>query len=638
MSVSTAPDAASTTDRRSARLIISIIVIILLAAALSVDVVGTGYGIKGDEATYVSMALSAAYDGDLAYQRKDLERFWRLYHTGPEGIFLKRGKQWRVRFDSAAPFLHVTRHPERRDDRLYFGKAFAYSVLAAPFVRLTGLNGMLAFHVLLLGAVLLCGYTFLSASSRPLPALLFTLAFVGASAVPVYGVLLSSDFFNFALVFVAYFLWLYKEVASNKSTRTFLGSSGSDLAAAALLGIATFSKLTNVLLVAPPVLWWWAKRRLSLSAAVAVTFGVVFIVLVGSNGLIMGEFNYQGGDRKTFYGSFPFDSPAATWNDRGISSVTNDADTANVLEPVEFVNRFGHNVEYFFVGRHFGLIPYFFPGVLAGLWWLLSRERWRVWRALSFLSLAVSVVGLLAFFPYSWSGGGGPIGNRYFLSLYPVLFFLTPPLSSPRLPVLAWVGGAIFTAHLIINPFTAEKFTYLMTERGAARYLPVELTMANDLPVMLAGPSRAHIPYGRDPTMLLYFLDQNAYPPEPPGMWIAGGRRADVLVRTEDRIDHLSVTAESPIATVLTVSLGGDPMDVPITPHKPVHFDLPALGVRGFHSYGYLLSAYSPEGFVPRLRDPGSQDGRNLGVLMRFAAMPPIARVSAEHPGAPPER
>ena len=35
------------------------------AVALSIDVPRTGFGIKGDEATYVAMALSVAYDGDL---------------------------------------------------------------------------------------------------------------------------------------------------------------------------------------------------------------------------------------------------------------------------------------------------------------------------------------------------------------------------------------------------------------------------------------------------------------------------------------------------------------------------------------------------------------------------------------------
>ena len=60
--------------------------------ALSVDIVQVGYSIKGDEATYVSMALSAAADRDLAFDRRDLHRFWSLYGRGPEGIFLKRGK------------------------------------------------------------------------------------------------------------------------------------------------------------------------------------------------------------------------------------------------------------------------------------------------------------------------------------------------------------------------------------------------------------------------------------------------------------------------------------------------------------------------------------------------------------------
>ena len=58
-----------------------------------------------------------------------------------------------------------------------------------------------------------------------------------------------------------------------------------------------------------------------------------------------------------------------------------------------------------------------------------------------------------------------------------------------------------------MHPFVAAKYTYLMTESGPARILPVELTMANDLPVMLSSsPLRGHIPYGEDPFMLLYFL------------------------------------------------------------------------------------------------------------------------------------
>ena len=141
--------------------------------------------------------------------------------------------------------------------------------------------------------------------------------------------------------------------------------------------------------------------------------------------LVTGEFNYQGGDRKTFYGSFPFDSPRDVWNENQSLASTNDSDAASVLAPAEFVGRFAHNVEYFLIGRHFGLVPYFFPGAVALVGWAFSRDRFHrvapagVWRPCGRRprwSICCSR-------PYSWSGGGGPPGNRYFLSLYPPLFF-----------------------------------------------------------------------------------------------------------------------------------------------------------------------------------------------------------------------
>src|SRR3954452_13712726 len=126
---------------RSAAVFGGILFIVCLAAALSVDVVKTGFGLKGDEATYVATGLSAAFDHDLTYERRDLERFFGLYRSGPDGIFLKKGKRPRLQVDAIAPFVHVTTRDDLRSDRLYFGKALLYGVLAAPFVRTFGLNG-----------------------------------------------------------------------------------------------------------------------------------------------------------------------------------------------------------------------------------------------------------------------------------------------------------------------------------------------------------------------------------------------------------------------------------------------------------------------------------------------------------------
>ena len=54
---------------------------------MSVDVVRGGFGgVKGDEATYVSMALSAAFDRDLRYERRDVDRFRRFFPAARRGF------------------------------------------------------------------------------------------------------------------------------------------------------------------------------------------------------------------------------------------------------------------------------------------------------------------------------------------------------------------------------------------------------------------------------------------------------------------------------------------------------------------------------------------------------------------------
>ena len=603
---------------RGATLVGAVLLIVGLAAAMSIDVIPAGYGVKSDEATYVGMTLSLAYDHDLAYQRRDLDRFWGLYKTGPEGVFLKAGKTLRIRLNSSPPFLHVTKLADPRTDRLYWGKAFIYSVFAAPFVRILGMNGFLVFHVLLLFVVCLCGYQFLRARSRPGPAMLFTLAFVGAAVVPVYAVFLMPDLFNFALVFVAYFFWLYKEVAPTRNR--WLDGNGSTVIAAILIGLATYSKPPNAALMVPLVLLPWWRKQWKHGFVVGVVFVVVSSGLFGINALVTGEFNYQGGDRKTFYGSFPLDSTRDVWNEHASLSTTNDADTANVLAPAEFVGRFAHNMEYFFIGRHFGFVPYFFPGVVALVGWAFSRDRFRAWRTLTFLAVVAATAFWLVIAPDSWSGGGGPPGNRYFLNIYPLVFFLMPPVQSSAGAILAWMGGALFTAKILVSPFDSAKRTWEIAEHGPLRRLPVELTMFQDLPVMLAQPIRARIEYRNDPMMFLYFLDGHAYPPEPPGMWVSGAGRADIIVRTEQPMHQFAMTAESSISTVLTISAGSGTATIPIVPGKPASFVVPASGVRALHGYAYLLSAQSSEGFIPHLQDPASADGRNLGVLLNFKA------------------
>ena len=584
-------------------LITGLIAIVGVAAALSLDAVESGGGVKGDEATYVMMALSAAEDGDLRYERQDLNRFYRVYGSGPEGLFLKR-------------------NPELEpNDVLFFGKAFLHAVLAAPFVRFAGLNGLLALNVLLLACCFLAAYTFLAASCPNRVALTFTLAFLGASITPLYVVWLSPEILNFSLVVFACFLWLYKEVAppGRGPISSRLTGPGTDLAAMALLGLAVYSKPPHLALAAPIVTLCLWRRQFKRGLAAGTVLALVTAGFFGVNALITGEFNYQGGDRRTFYSAgtgFPFEHGARF--EAGIPVSTNEVQFDEPLTRIESVVVLVLNGGYFLVGRHFGLIPFFFPGVVAiGC----ALARWRsmeAWRVLTLIALGGAAVILLILLPYSWSGGGGPLGNRYFLSFYGAMVFLAPATSTLRPAVLAWVGGALFTAHVLVNPFVAAKQPYLIPERGLLRALPVELTMVNDLPIALDW-RRHPIAYDTDPPLRLSFLDRNAYPPERPlEFWVAGRHRADVVIRSRPRLSSVSATLRSPIPNRVTIDLGGPEATVDLRPGVAVDVPLTPRGLHARGGWNYVLSVHPHTGFTPRLADRRSSDNRFLGVLVKL--------------------
>lgn len=572
------------------------------SAALSLDVVQAGFGVKGDEATYVAMTLSVAYDGDLAYEPRDVRRFFRIYQGGPEGIFLKRGAGER----------------DRRE-RLYFGKAFMYPLFAAPFVRAAGLNGMLLFHVVLLAGMLLAACVYLAARSPGGVAAAWAAAFFGVSIVPLHALFLSSDLFHVACVTFACFLWFYKEVAPPRRGRwaAWLRGPGADVAAAVILGLATFSKPTHVFLILPPLVLAFSRRRPRLAVSIAAAFAVTVAAGFALNAAVTGDWNYQGGDRRTYYGRFPFENPGDAFDAIGISMTTN-AVVVEARSAREFLATFAVNLGYFVAGRHFGFLPFFFPGVVAIALFLRPGHERRAWQWAVLAVFALTAVGLCLYMPYTWSGGGGPPGNRYFLSIYPVLLFLTPPLGSVVPAIAAWAGGALFLGHALVNPFLSASEAYLIAERGPLRALPIELTMVDDLPVAL-DVRRHPITYRTDPPLRLSLLDQNAYPPESPlEFWVAGRRRADVVVRSRPRLASVSATLRSPIPNRVTIGLGGPETTVDLRPGVAVDVPLTPRGLHARGRWNYVLSVRPHTGFTPRLADRRSADDRFLGVLVKL--------------------
>ena len=585
-------------------LIVLLLFAFLAVAALLINPVRTTYGLKSDEATYVSMALSIAHDGDVAFQQRDLARFWPLYESGPEGIFLKRG-----------------RGPE---DRLYFGKSFIYPLVAAPFVRVAGLNGLLLLNVLLLAGLFVCLYLYAAARMASAGALLISTGFLGASITPLFAVWMMPETFNLALVGFAYFFWLYKEVRPqrNSASLELRGGRSTDLVAAVLLGLATFSKPSNLVLILPPIALAWWRGQWSRGFTTGIVFGLVVAAGFGTNGLISGELNYQGGERKTFYGQYPFQNDAATFDTLGISVTT---------ERLEFEGwqHLGRNTVYFLLGRHFGLVPYYFPAVVIGVWAVMRRRELEAWHAFIGGAAAFTALTLLLLLPNTWSGGGGPLGNRYFLSIYPAFFFLIPAARTILPGLIMWIGGAVFVAQILVDPFVAASRPWQNTQRGLFRALPVELTMVNDLPVQL-DQGRSRIRYGDEPQLLLYYLDDNAWRPEEPGIWVAGEARADIVVRTNPPLETLDVSLRSPIANAATVTVDGSTHHVELTPNMPVTLRIPIEGVYARGAQSFVMTVETEAGFVPHQRTAGSNDGRFLGVVVGLEGLGETAA-----PGSP---
>ena len=376
----------------------------LLGFALSVDFPRAAHGFKGDEATYYSLTHSLARDFDFSFTRVDLVRVWDEFPTGPEGIFLKRGRRVTLRRADAFPWVRIGKPTS--SDRLFYGKSFIYPLVAAPFVRVFGTNGFLVLHALLLTLCFGAAVAWLGARGSPPPlAVAYAAVFLGVSIVPVYFVWLTPELFNFSLVLLAYFLWSYKESAASGAAtgpaRLFYGSA-SDYMAAALLGVATFSKPVHIVLIGPLVALALWRRQWKRSAVMLVVFVAATASLFFANYMTTGDVNYQGGNRKTFYGytGFPFANPRETFETTGQDRATN-AVPLDIVVTKDAPKVFGYNLAYFTIGRYSGFVPYFFPGVVSLALFLGAPRRRPLWQWLIAGVAVVAAIGLILYMPYT---------------------------------------------------------------------------------------------------------------------------------------------------------------------------------------------------------------------------------------------
>jgi hypothetical protein len=625
-----APAGVTPMSLRPGLLLATVFLCVYGGLALTVDFPKAAFGFQSDEATYYMMGYSLAEDGDLAYRKEDLVRVWREFPGGPAGVFLKKG--------------HTLKGgPDPDPSRYFYGKSFIYPLAAAPFVKLFGTNGFLVLHALLVSIVLLCSYLFLHARARAATSALLAGAFVMASVVPVYFVWIMPEVFNFSLALLAFFCWLYKEVADPaRSPRgtAWLFTRRSDLVCAALLGIDTFSKPTNALLFAAPVLWWLLRAirpRTSASdhqpsepgrrvvTRTLIPSLLAFTVFAGGlfavNMAVSGEWNYQGGERNTYYFEFPFQN-AVPQHDLGLTKSREGVMGNIIFNPRTFASNLAHNLEYFFIGRYTGLLGYFFPAVFAIVAFFAAPRRRPGWQWLVLAAGLLQGIIFIVATPYTWHGGG--VGNRYFFSGYGVMLFVLPPIESLAAALTPWIAGGVFVSAMVLNPFVASFRPADNAKSGLLRLLPVELTLVNDLPVN-TDPDHARLWFGDnpgkgDPGFLVYFLDDNAYGREADkSFWTRGDSKAEFIIKTDRPMRRAIFTLTSgPKSADVTVAVGGRSERVHLDPGQTRQVALAMPPGTPFEkevqALVWLASVSCDSGFTPIFYDPQSSDSRYLGV------------------------
>ena len=205
--------------------------------------------------------------------------------------------------------------------------------------------------------------------------------------------------------------------------------------------IASFSKPPNAALIGPMVLLAWSRRRWSWGLLLGVVFTSLLAALFIGNLAITGDLNFQGGERRTYYTGFPF-MDATMGFDVGLGRATNEAAHRRPVRSRIVSGRAWDGTSS--TSSSDGIracCRISFPGLLALALFLWPRTQRLGWQWLVFAAVVGETLLQLVWLPYTYYGGPGVLGSRYYMNIYGLQLFLLPALSSVALALVPWFVG-----------------------------------------------------------------------------------------------------------------------------------------------------------------------------------------------------
>lgn len=477
----------------------------------------------GDEATYAMQAASLVHDFDLTYTRQDYDRFVAAWGQPPEGLILQS---------------------RPGSPKLVYGKPPLYALVIAPFAAVAPARGPVVANALMLAAAALLAARALGHRIGPVAGPLWVAAFLFASVAFAYVYWGESDLFLFAAVAAGFSLVYWgdrvysKKVATppqvyqGEDTEAPRGFLFRWLGAGALLGIAVVYRPVYLTLFLPALLAARESppdRRRHAVGGLVLGAVAVAALSAGLQWMAGGDPTGYGGQRQGIYAheAFPaVDAPAAGWAERVEKEGNASWMQAEAVRPWLDLRLMGWNVVYFLLGQNFGVLPYFLPLLLGFLAFRRDRGRWAIP-----LAVGAAALAFLLLRPFNFTGGG-PLANRYFLPLYPALWFMAArPVRAVWAPLVA-LAASPFLGPLWSHPtaYPVEgKGDYRIVSPQARKWLPYETTQgtAPGEQIAVAG-------------LWVRLLNHNVWvAADGKGLRLIGGSTADLLIGTRRPLKSL---------------------------------------------------------------------------------------------------
>ena len=564
--------------------ILFILFLLFFSYAISVDIgVRQRGGFFSDEASYFSITQSIAYDFDLKYAKKDIFRIKRDFGT-PQGIFLKKGK----------------------DGSLYFSKSFIYPLFVAPFYRIFKTNGFFIFHSFLLFLILFYGYKLAKREFGENTGFFYILFFIFGSIEWIYFFWMTADFFNFSTVFLSYLIFFYYK-NNNKVTPLIIS--------AFLLGVATFSKPPNIVLTLPLLfILLFRKKSFKKTLIFSLSYILPAILLFGFLYLMTGDWNFMGGERKSFYYRFPLEQKGYTFDKLGIKMTASNYWERYYITPKIFFL----NLIYFFIGRYTGAFIYLFPGIFFMLLFLWRKERsLEGWIILATYFLEIIIYIGLA--PDNYFGGAGSLGNRYSLNFYPLLFFLFPKNINVKKIVYSFILPILFLAPAFFDPIFYSGYTGELSKLGILKKFPPEITQILSIPTNI----NPHAYRKKLVNSHIYILNNNFNAlREDRGIWIYKEGKIEFVLETNKRCKILKLELlnnPSKEENFITIKIGSrkKKLKLKANERKTIFlFNLrPTLKTKRYlYYYGYIKTSVST---IPFYTTKDNGDRRRVSLYFK---------------------